>query len=487
MWIELRTLQSTVLKATDEEFEWLYDYLAFDEVEFKGGKRKVHEKSMLKKNGRFPSGFVLDNAKGVGLRSAAQRAGFTLEIVDKRTPPCKPDPSADLAWLRDYQRLAVERVVERTRGILWLPTGAGKTEVAVGLTRALPCRWLALVADKQLVADIADRFRKRTNIEPGLIIDNTWNVPDDAPLTACTFQKLARALKLGLENPTDPKYLRAKKLLDDAQGLIVDECHTLPASSFYKVAMNTPNAYYRVGMSGTPLARGDQKSLYSIAAIGPVVIRIKADLLIKRGVLSKPTVRMVKCVQSSDRATWAGVYTHAITDSTKRNKLLVGITERATKPGLLFVKEIDHGRELTNRLMRAGIKAEFVWGSHSVEHRRSLIRRLVKGHFDMIVCSVVFQQGIDIPELRSVVIGSGGKSVIAALQRLGRGMRVDRDAQGNVREGGDTFEVWDVLDRGQEWTERHANARRNAYTGEGYETFIENEPVADQLRLPTVR
>ena len=95
------------------------------------------------------------------------------------------------------------------------------------------------------------------------------------------------------------------------------------------------------------------------------------------------------------------------------------------------------------------------------EHVKAAIKALEFHEVDVVVCSKVFQQGIDIPELRAVVIGGGGKSIIAALQRLGRG--------GRATENKSTFELWDVADEGCMWLRRHARARRKAYLSEGYQ------------------
>jgi superfamily II DNA or RNA helicase len=75
--------------------------------------------------------------------------------------------------------------------------------------------------------------------------------------------------------------------------------------------------------------------------------------------------------------------------------------------------------------------------------------------------------------LRSVINAAGGKSTIATLQRAGRGMRVDRDIAGNVKDGGDEFEVWDIYDRGNAWLEKHAKARVKSYQIEGHEVLIQ--------------
>jgi superfamily II DNA or RNA helicase len=155
------------------------------------------------------------------------------------------------------------------------------------------------------------------------------------------------------------------------------------------------------------------------------------------------------------------------------------MAKRCTKPAFLFVQQVEHGKQLVKQLYAAGMPAEFVWGNHSIDYRKSLIRRLVSGQIEVLVCSTIFNEGIDVPELRSVINGGGGKSLIATFQRLGRGMRVDRRADGSVTDGGDKFEVWDVLDAGNKWTERHARLRQSAYASEGYETFVEPE-----VRMP---
>lgn len=482
MWIEVGTVYSKLTRSTAEEKDWLWAYLSFEPEDKRyggGGKRKaVAAESLLDvRTGKFPSGFISL------IKKRAKADGYTVEFIDTRTAPVEPDPNADLAWLRDYQRKAVETIVKRKHGILQLATGAGKTEIAVGLTRALPCKWLAIVHRSQLADDIATRYEARSpGLAAGRIFEGKWDVPEDAQLVCATFQSLQQALKRGIEwGVDDPQYVRAMLLLNDVQGLLVDECHTLPANTFYNTAMSI-KAYYRVGLSGTPLARGDRKSMYAMGALGGVVYQVKAAQLIEMGFLAKPTVRLVTCTMPSARATWDGVYKDIVVNSTRRNGVVVDMVKRATLPALVFVTQVKHGKDMTKRLMRAGIKAEFVWGSHSIDYRKSIIRRLVQGHFDVIVCSSVFNEGIDIPELRAVVLAGGGKSIIATLQRLGRGMRIDRKKDGTVAEGGDVFEVWDVNDRGNKWTERHARERLHAYTSEGFETFVEDEPTSSLLR-----
>jgi superfamily II DNA or RNA helicase len=475
VWIEQQNLHCRVIRGTDAERSWLSEYLSFPDEKAKYVQRMYKGKradGMVRMFNAiadtFPTGFL------PLVRQAAQKEGFAVEVLDKRIVPCTPDASVDLSWLRDYQFASVDAILTRKRGILWLPTGSGKTEVSIGLAQVLPCRWLFTVHRATLLDQTANRYNARTGMQAGRVGDGEFDLGDGAFVVA-TFQTLVIGLK-----KRDPRIIA---LLKNAQGLIVDECHVLPAQTFWNTIMQTEAAYFRVGLSGTPLARGDRRSLFAIAAVGPIAHRVKSDVLVNAGVLARPTIKLVEVSQFSDRPTWQGVYGESIVRSSARNRTIVEMAKRATKPAFLFVKEIKHGRILEKMLCQAGIKCGFVWGNHSTEWRQAQVRMLQTGHIDVLICSVIFQEGVDVPALRSVVIGSGGKSVIAALQRVGRGMRVERDTAGNVLPGGDQFEVWDVADKGCgcarnggpthagcRWLEKHAKGRAHAYAGEGYST-----------------
>ena len=475
MWLEVENLQTTVTNATDDERGWLQEYLAFDDP---GAAYRTYNRSDGKFrmynvfSAQFPSGFV------PLVEKAAKAEGFQTQRLDKRKCPRPIDTTADLGWLRDYQLAAVQAVHRNTRGILHVPTGGGKTELAVACVLSCPVRWLFVVHRTTLADQARERFTLRTGMRAGFIGDGQWDLHDDGMLVCATFQTLAR----GLEKKDE----RVLSLLASVGGVLVDESHTLPAASFYRVVMALDGAYWRVGLSGTPLARGDKRSVLSIAALGPVIYRLPTEKLIQEGVLAKPTIRVVPVTQLIDRPTWQGAYGEGVVRSALRNRVVVDCARRAEKPALVFVKEISHGKGLVRALERAGLKVAFVWGSSFEDQRKRAIRDLEAGRLDVVVCSVVFQEGVDIPSLRSVVIGSGGKSVIAALQRIGRGMRRTDDKT--------TFEVWDIKDEGCgcngkthsgcRWLRAHANARVRAYVKEGHSVVTESAVTA-QLALPS--
>ncbi len=189
---------------------------------------------------------------------------------------------------------------------------------------------------------------------------------------------------------------------------------------------------------------------------------------------------MVPCIQDGEQRGWQTAYRELIVESPQRNQLVTRLAVTvAPKPGLVFVKLKKHGELLTKALKKAGLKVEFIWGEKKTSQRDDAIERLRTNQLDFIVCSVVFQTGTDIPEVKSMVIACGGKSEIATHQRIGRGMRVVRDPTGKVIK--DEFWVFDIMDReprnhtgetGNRWNAKHSRERFKSYTKVGHEVTV---------------
>lgn len=457
MLIAVENLRCTVADARSDETAWIDDILSFEQKRrpgarpFGDGRTHLYSRATQK----FPTGFL------PAVLKYAQRDDVKIEVLDKRVRPAPPDESIDISWLRSYQRAAVDRALERERGVFWHVTSAGKTEVAAALTKRSPTlRVLFAVHRLDLLEQTAARFLKRDACdEVGMIGDGVWN---PKRVTVASLASLYTSLHLE----------RTKKFLRSIDLVMFDEAHTLPAGSHYRVAMSMPNAFYRYGFSGTPFARGDQKSLYLWGATGPVIHRVSAEELITAGVVAQPTIHMLTCVQVLNAgARWDELYRRGVVESKPRNQLVLSAIARAAKPCLVFVKSIDHGRILEQALRTRGENVEFVWGSKSTAVRKAAIRRLVHGDTNVLIANVIFQEGIDIPELQSLVIAAGGKSIITVLQDVGRGMR-RHDSEG--RETKSAFQVFDILDRGTRQLARHANDRLAAYAIEKYPVIQES-------------
>lgn len=448
MQLSLDNLHVTVVQAMAEERDWLFDALKFDEpgarysATFKAkswdGTHRLYNKVL----GRFPAGLL-------GLvQLKARETTFPVEVTDRRTriEPF-PVPTPWLDRVRE-QPQALEACLSRGRGVVWAPTGSGKTEVIVGLGAMVPCRWLILTHKAQLLSQIQERFLARTGEEVGICGDGIWQ---PRRITVATFQTLYKGRRLAA----------VRTLVWEAQGLIVDECHVLPAGTFRAVVSLCPNAFWRFGFSATPFNRRDNRDLLLAAATGPVIFRVKAGVLIERGVLSRPAIRFVLHEQEDAGVIYTDTYRLLVVESETRNKLIVEIARKAAKPCLLFVREVDHGRRLARELEGADLRVAFVHGTDSVHKRKQGIKLLRRNDLDVLIASDIFDAGIDIPEVASVVNAAGGRSPTQAIQRLGRGMR--------TTEAKSSIDFWDVNDVGSAWLKDHSESRRGAYTEEGYE------------------
>lgn len=460
MLLTIGNVWTQVSQASLSEQAWLFSFLSFDAGKPRFFRGRTVPPPVIKlynmTTHTIPSGMVPLVLRGA--REAQPPVSVTVQ--DTRAPT--PTQPMDLGWLGNdtrgaVQREAVERMLAAKRGVLQAPTGVGKTHVAVAIALSAGGEWLIFVPDVSLLRQTADRWEQITGAKAGMFGNGLWEEGEWAQntrLSVATYQTMHKA-------PL------AKEILERAIGFVADEFHTASANTFSSVLSRCVNATYRFGVSATPNARGDQKSLIGAAMAGPVVHRVKFEELAQAGVLSRPKIQMRTCVQEGEAsAQWHATEAKWVVNSDLRNDLLVDVARHSAKPALMFVNSVAHGLAMARKLRAAGIEADFVWGKAEATMRETAVKRLVRGDTEVLVCSKIFQQGVDIPSLAAVIVGGAGAAQISAIQRVGRGMRTDEGQKM-------TFEVWDIMDRGVSTLERHARARIKAYKSEGYEVSVD--------------
>lgn len=465
----------TRVEASLEEQDWLTEYLSFDVRSHTHAT--IVESMYSRATGTFLTGLLPI------VRKAARKAGFETKTDDKRNPWIEPDLEADIGWLEPYQRAAIDAVLKHRRGVIQMIMAGGKGELIPALTMVLPCRWTIFVHRMNLAKDLASRCENRTQEPVGIIGGGKWRVPPKARIVCATFQTMSRALIAGDD--------RAVKLLDETQALAVDEVHTLPAVTHRRCVYAARNAYYRVGLSATAFKRRIQHTnLQTIANIGPMLVKVSAPDLIALDRIAKPRIRMVIIEQNLDdmpdadllEPTWPDTYRELIVKSDKRNAALLKLAQVCQKPAMLFVKAIKHGKRLIRLVQQAGIRSEFVWGDVAPATREYHAKRLNQGDLDLIVANEVFYDGVNVPALKTVIVGTGRKSTIETIQRIGRGMRLDRAPDGTTRQGGNEFDVWDCMDVGVSSLNRHSKRRQSDYEGEGFDVELVSLLALDSLQ-----
>lgn len=452
-----------------DEGELLRSFLTFEGATYNAREAKrvpfylpMYEATTMS----FPVGYV------PVVVEAFKEAEFACEVdtTERKRPQPPADPSVFDNFMpaktpRDYQREAARTAVSRGVCLIRLGTAAGKTLIMTCIRELggsdLP--WVFLAPNDTLAHQLVDEFQEALDEKVGYITSRGFK---PGKTTVITLPQ-ARA-----------KWDRVKPLLEAAVGVCADEAHVMASMTGLTVMKACTNAFYRIGLSATPLDRSDEASIHVVGLFGPIGYEVPTSLLIERGYIANTVVNFLRhdhleprSYNSPDEA-----YTGRIVMNPERNKLIIKAVEVADKPVMLFLLREAHVMGFHKKLKALGYKTAFVTQRVGTRERERIKKGANDGDIDVIVAGNVFSTGVNIPNLRSVVVGTGYKSVIAALQRLGRG--------GRVTETKKDFEFWDIADYG-EFGQRHTAARSAAYRREGYKVVLRNKEELDELTTQT--
>ncbi len=506
MIIELTNVSARVSESTRAEREWLSGFLTYQEKDLvlvnEDGESTTHARDPVRLLNlellTFPAGLVgrvvdaapkatppirceVDDLRkiphGLALLSRARsRAAALVQDPNIATDPStwgelETNHVASIAGEADpfipfkHQARAAERCLERTRGIVEMPTGSGKGSLLVLLTQLYPVRWLALVPSRELLDQTAARFEQITGKRCGKIGDGTWELGET--LTVATFQALDARLRVG-----DPE---AGRWIHTVEALAVDEVHALTGSTFYWIAQQTSAAYLRIGFSATPL-RGGFRDIYSLGATGDLIFKVTPAELHAIGLVAYPRVRAIKVLQGERVTRWQTAHTKLVVNSTVRNMAIAMRCKIAMQhgdlPGLILVDKTEHGEALQSVFTTLGMGIPLVHGKTKRSVSKAVLAGLHNGNTELAIATGVWRTGVDIPGLRMTCHASGGKASVPLIQGLGRGMRVVRDKEGKLIK--DKFLALDVADAGCGFLARHWHQRKGEYQRAGYEVAIED-------------
>lgn len=427
MKLQIGNALTKVENARPEEAAAVRAALAYEKRDFRNGKWYSETKSMYDgRSKHFLTGLIVQ----VIQHCRAHNIHFTAS--DNRQPLQAPGVVAPLEGIAfgqgdyDYQMKAVIAALEKRRGVLKLATGAGKTECAVAISKTLQQPTLFLTHRVNLLYQTAERFALRwpelqTYDQIGIIGDSQYR-PNF--VTFSTVQTLDSFLK---------KKMTRKEVVDDLtkfRVVIIDEAHRAGARQFVKVAKLLHNADYRIGLSATPFIKTPYENLCLQGITGGVLHEVSASELIRKGVLARPFFKFLPVYEPNMPAKkfkhWLDVYEHGIVKNQKRNEMVVSAVSKLVDMGkkpLAIVQQIEHMEILERMLIAAGVKPKVASGNMGARERAKTLKQLGRGGIDTIVCTNIFDEGIDVKEVGGVVMAAGTKSAPAFMQRTGRAIR----------------------------------------------------------------
>ena len=379
------------------------------------------------------------------------REGVEVQVYDQRSVPKRGPELVFLGEDRPYQRIE-DQCIAATRGIINFATGGGKTAVAARIIAKLDVPTLFIVPTKELLHQTAEELNRFLGVTVGKIGDKHFDLDY---FTVATIQ----ALFVILKNKNHKRRGLLEIMMDETDVVFVDEAHHLGADSFFHVAQAVP-AYYKFGLTGTAF-RNDNADLLLRAATGKVIARVSSSELIRADILARTKVRMhsFRSTELPDGMEWKDVYYYGVVWSQPRNALIRDLATdriRAGKLVLIMVQRIEHGHILGAALEREG--SVFVQGRDSSQFRENLRLAFRSGEVRCVIATNIYDEGVDIPAMDTLIIASGGMSPVKSTQRVGRALRRTSDKT--------EAEIIDFMDDHHRILRRHANRRLRTYRSE---------------------
>ncbi len=348
---------------------------------------------------------------------------------------------------RPEQSDAIEAWLETKRGLVVMPTGTGKTEVALHLLAQTNCSTLIVSPVRDLMYQWHRRILLALGFDAGVIGDNTFNV---RPVSVTTYDSAA---------------IHASKLGNQFKLIVFDECHHLPGN-FRRDAATMSIAPYRIGLSATPY-RSDGKHHDLRQLIGPTVYEltidsVKGKTLADFQVIKIPVtlseseqlhydecsdiVRNFMCERRKEEPgfRWEDLCGESARDPLARQTLIAyrqkqAIEDRATEK-LRVVEDLFRLHAGTPIIVFAGSNAmardvsvrfliPCLLNHCGKKERHEILSGLAEGTYPAIVANQVLDEGVDVPAVKVAVVIGGSSSTRQAKQRLGRILRKAGNAQ----------------------------------------------------------
>jgi len=355
--------------------------------------------------------------------------------------------TSPLFELRPFQKEAYNAwLANDKRGVIVLPTGAGKTYIALWAIHELKLKSLIVVPTIDLLQQWKDKICTMLDVpdeEVGIFGGGKKEIKD---VTVITY---------------DSAYLNVHALADKFSLLIADEVHHLASPSYRLIAECMP-CTARMGLTATP-KRADELHKDLDILIGPTVYKSDTRELVEDGYLADYEIRRIyvdltpeeaieyntlmekyrryvdlHCINKDPKEAFKEVVKLSRSDPIAHDVLIA--RERARQIALGAKNKI---RVLEKLLSRYKDKKVIIFSRYtgfvdkisklflipkithktSAEERRKILEAFREGRITKIVTGEVLDEGVDVPDASVGIIVSGTGSERQYIQRLGRLLR----------------------------------------------------------------
>ena len=328
----------------------------------------------------------------------------------------KPNKMQERA-MENLERL---RAHGENKALVIAATGTGKTYMsAFDVMQYNPKKMLFIVHREEILKKAQQTFdkllkNKNMNVKTGLFTGNSKSY--EADYLFATIQTMSRYYE-----EFDKDYF---------DYIIVDEAHHGASESYLRV-LNYFKPSFTLGMTATP-ERCDSLSVFELFD-NNVALEVRLhealdeDLVIPFHYFGVTDIDGVELegVNLDDKSELAQrLMIHRRIDFIIEKMNFYGHDGNFRK-ALGFCVNIEHARYMADEFNKRGIKGIALSGADSIEKRSEYIKRLESDKDDLqIIFTVdIFNEGVDIPLVNTVLMLRPTNSPIIFIQQLGRGLR----------------------------------------------------------------
>lgn len=223
--------------------------------------------------------------------------------------------------------------------------------------------------------------------------------------------------------------------------IIVDEFHHAAAPTYQKL-LSYYNPHILLGLTATP-ERMDGKSILPYFN-NRIAAEIRLPEAIDRKLLCPFQYFGVTDSVDLDNLKWAAggydkgelsrIYTLSGMIADRRADLVISsllkyVTDIDDVKGLGFCVTVEHAIFMSDYFNAHSIPSMYLTGHSPDEERKEAKNRLVKGEVRFIFVVDIYNEGVDIPEVNTVLFLRPTESLTVFLQQLGRGLRLSEDKE----------------------------------------------------------
>lgn len=361
---------------------------------------------LMDKRGFFPTGllpYVVEYLKNI-----------PHEINDRRIKPKKGYEPLNLKLPYkpyDDQLNALEALQrEDFKGVVTLPTGAGKSVVCALIINALKVKTLVVVPSLELKNQLTASLRQQFgNDKVGPL--NKAGHPD-FPISVENVDALKPSVK--------PKGIDL---------VIIDELHRAASNTYRKLNQKAwVNIFYRCGMTATFFRNKDEEQLLLESILSKVVFQVDYKRAVEMGYIVPLQVfyyDIAPMKPKGNQKSYQSMYAELIVNREDRNNqiadLVLGLDD-AGESTLVLLKEIKHGQLIKDALEAKGKAIAFANGEN--DQNRIILLEFNLKERNTLIATGVLGEGIDTKPCSYVILAGAGKSKPQMVQNIGRCLRV---------------------------------------------------------------